>query len=122
MARIKDELRDARGQLASLLGLREGTKVERTADEMDQIQAAESRELAARNLDSLARQLRLINEALDRIEEGSYGICVDCDQEISPRRLSAAPWAKRCVRCQEASERAGTDGSRHSIELLREAA
>jgi len=122
LARVEAELRGERRRLSSLLGLREETKVERTADEMDQIQAAESRELAARNLDQQARQLRLINDALDRIAEGDYGICVDCDEEISPKRLSAAPWAKRCVRCQEAQERAEAGNSRFDASLLRDAA
>ncbi len=115
LKRVEAELRDVRRQLVSLLGLREETKVERTADEMDQIQEAESRELAARNLDSLARQLRLVDEALDRIEEGDYGICVECDEEIGLKRLTAVPWAQRCLRCQEASERIEARRSRSAL-------
>ena len=46
-------------------------------------------------------QLRQINEALQRIKEGTYGVCAECEKPISPKRLQAVPWAKYCVPCQE---------------------
>ena len=46
-------------------------------------------------------QLRQIQEALDRLQLGDYGICLSCDQAIPTKRLQALPWAKYCVRCQE---------------------
>jgi len=49
--------------------------------------------------------LRLIDEALARIEEGTYGICVTCEKEIQPKRLEAVPWARHCVTCQDLQER-----------------
>lgn len=45
--------------------------------------------------------LRDVEEALDRLDEGSYGVCGDCEQEISIKRLNAVPWAKYCITCQE---------------------
>jgi len=45
--------------------------------------------------------LREVEEALLRVKEGTYGICQECDEPISPKRLQALPWAKFCVRCQE---------------------
>jgi DnaK suppressor protein len=45
--------------------------------------------------------LREVEEALVRVKEGTYGICQECDEPISPKRLQALPWAKFCVRCQE---------------------
>ena len=45
--------------------------------------------------------LREVEEALERIEEGSYTVCADCGQPISPKRLEAVPWAKYCIACQE---------------------
>lgn len=47
------------------------------------------------------QRLSLINGALGRIESGDYGFCVDCDEAIDERRLSADPTAQRCIRCQE---------------------
>jgi len=48
--------------------------------------------------------LQLVREALDRIEEGSYGACDACDDPIPPRRLEALPYARYCVACQSKSE------------------
>ena len=47
-------------------------------------------------------QLRLIEEALDRLDSGDYGICLSCEEPIPPKRLHAVSWARYCVRCQEA--------------------
>jgi len=46
-------------------------------------------------------QLRLVNEALDRLESGDYGICLECEEPIAPKRLQAVSWARYCVKCQE---------------------
>ncbi len=46
-------------------------------------------------------QLRQIQQALDRLQLGEYGICLSCEGPIAPKRLQALPWAKYCVTCQE---------------------
>ena len=46
--------------------------------------------------------LREVEEALRRIHGSSYGVCAECSEPISTKRLDAVPWAKFCVRCQEA--------------------
>lgn len=48
--------------------------------------------------------LRLIEAALRRMEEGSFGECAGCGNEIPARRLQAVPWTQFCIRCQEAIE------------------
>ena len=48
--------------------------------------------------------LRLIEEALDRIGDASYGECINCGEEISQKRLDAIPWTPHCIRCQELLE------------------
>ena len=48
--------------------------------------------------------LKVVQEALRRIDEGSYGICEDCGEEIPVGRLTAMPFALRCVECQEQHE------------------
>ena len=48
-----------------------------------------------------AKLLREIADALHRIEIGTYGVCMECEEEISQKRLDAVPWAKYCVTCQE---------------------
>jgi DnaK suppressor protein len=51
-----------------------------------------------------AETLHRINEALERLEEGTYGRCFECGEEIGPQRLRALPFAVRCKDCEEARE------------------
>jgi DnaK suppressor protein len=81
---------------------RDGIAVERSADELEEIQAALQRALAVCNLDREFNQLRKARAALRRIEEDTFGICQECDQDIHPKRLAAVPWTPYCIRCQEA--------------------
>jgi len=80
---------------------RDGIAVERSADQLDEIQAASQRALVVCNLDREFKQLRKARAALRRIQEGSFGICQECDQDVHPKRLAALPWATFCIRCQE---------------------
>src|SRR5271157_4590807 len=79
--------------------------IEKTPDAIDEVQLAGERELAIRNLDRGSILLRNVRGALARIADGSYGVCLHCDEEIKPRRLDAVPWTKYCIRCQEAADR-----------------
>jgi DnaK suppressor protein len=45
--------------------------------------------------------LREISDALIRIDQGNYGVCLECEEPISAKRLEALPWARYCVSCQE---------------------
>jgi len=79
--------------------------IEKTPDALDEVQLAGERELAIRNLDRGSNLLRSVRGALARIADGSYGICLHCEEEIKPKRLDAVPWTKYCIRCQEAADR-----------------
>src|SRR5579871_906084 len=59
-------------------------------------------------------QLRLVDEALDRMDSGDYGICLACEEPIPAKRLRALPWARYCVPCQE---KAGSENDRESAEV-----
>ena len=84
---------------------RDGIAVERSADQLDEIQAASQRALAVCNLDRDFNQLRNARAALRRIEEGNFGTCQQCDEDIHPKRLAAVPWVPFCIWCQEAVDR-----------------
>src|SRR6202163_2858821 len=84
---------------------RDGITIERSAYQLDEIQAASQRALAVCNLDREFNQLRDARAALRRIQEGNFGICQECEEEIHPKRLAAVPWATFCIRCQEAADR-----------------
>lgn len=51
------------------------------------------------------KTLRRIDHALERIKSDEYGLCQDCGEEISPKRLKAVPWAEYCIYCQEKREK-----------------
>ena len=48
--------------------------------------------------------LQLVQEALQRIENGNYGECVSCHGEVQQKRLDAVPWTRHCISCQEKQE------------------
>jgi DnaK suppressor protein len=45
--------------------------------------------------------LRAIDEALQRVEQGIFGICMDCEEPIAEARLDAVPWTRVCIDCKE---------------------
>jgi DnaK suppressor protein len=95
-------LLDKREQVASGLGVKFDTlaKMGRVAEE-DQAQLSHD-EFVSLRLNSLDYgQLRLVEEALDRVQSGDYGVCLACEQAIPSKRLQALPWARYCVPCQE---------------------
>jgi len=49
--------------------------------------------------------LMMVEGALVRIREGSFGECISCGKEINPKRLEAAPWTRHCIECQEKLEK-----------------
>ena len=78
--------------------------IEPVSEECEQMTLAGLRDLALVLVDRTSRRLRDVEAALRRIKEGDFGACVDCDEEIPTKRLTAIPWASRCVRCQEAAD------------------
>jgi len=64
---------------------------------------AQQRDLALR--DRAEHQLILVDEALARIDDGTFGTCHDCGRPIAADRLEALPWAARCIDCQRLSGR-----------------
>ena len=96
-------------ETARLLRTRDGIAIEKSADQMDEIQYASERDLAIRNVDRESTLLRQVKTALLRVHDGTFGNCIDCDGPISPKRLVAVPWAARCIQCQEVADRDGQE-------------
>ena len=90
-----------REELSRAARRREGITIERTADALDETQSAAARELTTRTLERDAKLLRDVQIAMDRLADGSYGVCMECEEEISQKRLQALPWAALCLNCQE---------------------
>ena len=66
-------------------------------DEMDQARASMAIDTHANLIDRAESRLRLIDEALARVDNGAYGICIDCGEPIGIERLKALPFALRCI-------------------------
>jgi DnaK suppressor protein len=92
-------------ELERLIRNRDGIAVERSADQLEEIQWASERAIAVHNLYREFNQLRNARAALRRIQEGSFGTCQECDEDIHAKRLVAVPWAQFCIVCQEAMDR-----------------
>jgi|SRR6185312_4992822 len=56
--------------------------------------------------------LGMVENALGRIREGSFGECIHCGNEINPKRLEAVPWTRYCIQCQEKVEKGMLEESR----------
>ena len=103
--KYKAILEAKRAELSAGLRNREDIAIEKAPDALDEVQLASERELAIRNLDRESNLLRHVKGALLRVADGTYGICMHCEEEIKPKPLDAVPWAKHCIRCQEAADR-----------------
>jgi|SRR5579862_4335073 len=93
-------------------GLADSIRVEQAADPIDMTHEAAERDLAAQILDRGSAVVRQLRAALERIDDGSYGLCVRCEEEIAAARLRAIPWAELCIRCQEQQEESPGEQSR----------
>jgi len=87
---------------------REALAIETSPDELDRIQHASDRDWAMSNLERNSNRLREVRAALDRLDASTFGICVDCGDNINPKRLAAIPWASSCIVCQEVADREQT--------------
>jgi DnaK suppressor protein len=88
------------------------------ADEVDVIRLNEDREMSFATRSLLVDRVNKLAEALERLRDGEYGLCVECSEPIAPARLRVMPEVTTCVRCQDRLERmrqfetvgAGADG------------
>lgn len=113
------QLLEARqAELAKLIRNRDGIVIEKSPDAFDELQYAAEREMAIRNLDRDSNLLRNVRAAHRRIEEGSFGLCLHCEDDISSKRLNAVPWAAFCIRCQELVDQGDKDHDDVSSSLV----
>jgi DnaK suppressor protein len=91
ITRLEDDAREAR--------------VADVGDPIDEVTSSQGKETAYEESTAEARTLRLVRDALQRIQEGTYGRCVDCGREIGEARLEAVPWTLYCKEDQEKHDR-----------------
>ena len=122
LKRYRNLLQVQQAELVHMVQNREGIAIEKSPDSLDEVQHATERELAIRNLDRESNLLRNVRASLRRIEDGSFGVCLHCEEDISPKRLAAVPWAAFCIQCQEIADRNQGDSADNLDELLVNAA
>src|SRR3982751_5353192 len=102
LKKIKEQLLNERALLAE--------KLKDNDLSVDDAETPDPVDLAVRNYsknvmlavsENESRQLTLIDEALLRIDDDEYGECLNCENQISPKRLAAIPWARYCLYCQQ---------------------
>ena len=120
--KYRSTLEAKQAELEHVIRNRDAITIEKSPDALDEVQHAAERELAIRNLDRESQLLRNVRAALRRIDEGTYGVCLHCEEDISPKRLNAVPWTPLCIQCQEAADRNREEMSDTLDELLVNAA
>ena len=106
MLRYKTIIQNKRRELVREIHTQTGaiTITESESDPLDQIQTMKMREDNATQLDRRSRLLADLDRSLHAISDGSYGLCVDCEEPVSLKRLESIPWASRCIHCQQQLE------------------
>jgi len=108
--KFQEVLEQKVAEVAQIPRRRTDIAIERSPDQMDEVQHSAERELAIQNLDRESGLLRELRAALGRLQDGTFGACVQCESAIPSKRLAAVPWALRCIQCQEAAD--GSDPAR----------
>ena len=118
LSKCKSVLEAKQTDLTRLVRNREGIVIKTSPDALDEVQHATDREMAIGNLVRDSNLLRNVRRALRDIEEGSFGVCLHCEEDINPKRLAAVPWTPFCIQCQEIADRSQVDGVDNLDELL----
>src|SRR5450631_4203001 len=122
LKKFREILEARQAELELFVRNREGIAIEKSPDALDEVQHAAERELAIRNLDRESQLLRNVRGALRRLDEGTFGVCLHCEEDISPKRLAAVPWTAFCIQCQEVADRSQSGDAEMFDELQLNAA
>jgi RNA polymerase-binding transcription factor len=97
VSQLHEKIRDVRTE-------NETGKMSNVLDQGESSEAGIQEDIEFALIQMKSETLNKINEALGRLEEGAYGNCFECGEEIAPQRLRALPFAVRCRDCEEARE------------------
>lgn len=82
-----------------------------TAEPMERMVNLEGRDTVLQHNDADFKELTEVRDALQRLDHGTFGTCIDCGKEIPAARLAAIPWTERCIDDQEKYDRCGEQAS-----------
>ncbi len=117
LASFLEVLRKKQAELSHRSQALESIAVERSADVLEEATYKSARELAVTSLSREATLRRSVAMALVRIQDGTFGACVYCGNEITRRRLEAVPWTPFCICCREAAD-LGEENVLESVEAM----
>ena len=106
-------------EAAPTRALRESLLIDHVSDIADMNSQAAEREIAGQYIGNSSTLARRIRSAIERLKNGSYGVCLRCEEHIAPKRLRALPWAELCIHCQEDADRSGQQEQRARITIDR---
>jgi DnaK suppressor protein len=104
MGKRQEIIREIESVLEQSLTEDQQRRLESARDSGDQAMMDLQRELGISLMEMRNRKRQLIDDALARLAEGTFGYCAECGVEISEKRLAAVPFAKLCVQCQSQQE------------------
>ncbi|HEX9303178.1 MAG TPA: TraR/DksA family transcriptional regulator [Thermoanaerobaculia bacterium] len=107
---LEEKKTELSAELAKARNAEEETTEESTQDIADKAVSSYTREFLYSLTDGERTVLLRIDEALNRIDDGTYGFCLNCGIQMSDKRLAAVPWAPHCVDCQELAEKGLLEG------------
>ena len=107
---LEEKKAELSAELAKARNAEEETTEESTQDIADKAVSSYTREFLYSLTDGERTVLLRIDEALNRIDDGTYGYCLNCGTQMSDKRLAAVPWAPHCVDCQELAEKGLLEG------------
>lgn len=98
---LQEKSRDLRASMSVQSAAQVVTRTERASDEGDMSQQSNEEWIFLNRNRLESKLLREVEEALGRVGTDEYGVCLECGEVISAKRLAAVPWAKYCVTCQD---------------------
>lgn len=104
LGRFRSTLKAIQLELSGGRRKREALAIETSPEELDRIQQAQERDFAMEALNRESVRLREVRTALERMDRGRFGTCLNCQQDIGAKRLAAVPWTALCIICQEAAD------------------
>jgi DnaK suppressor protein len=102
--RLEDRQRELRETVNRTTQDGREADLESAQDIADRASQSYTKEFLFHQSNNERQLLQMVEGALSRIHEGSFGQCISCGEEINPKRLEAVPWTRHCIVCQEKLE------------------
>ena len=103
--RLEDRQRELRHNMTRTAQDGREADLESAQDIADRAANSYNKEFLFHQSNNERQLLQMVEAALDRMREGTFGECISCGEEINAKRLEAVPWTRHCIGCQEKLEK-----------------